>query len=146
MGHEPMSNGSGGGEAGLRGRRAILLVIDGLGRGEMPGDPLPRAQDRGADTLGNVVRAVGGLRLPNLERMGLGTLAPASGLRVEPRPMAVHGTCRLGYEGADTFLGHQVLMGSRIPRVPEELFEVVAAGAAAALRRPVHPVQPPPPL
>ncbi len=63
-------------------RRVILLVIDGLGLGPMPGDPLARPQDRGADTLGNVLRAVGPLSLPNLERLGLGRVAPAVGLRV----------------------------------------------------------------
>lgn len=54
--------------------------------------------------------------------------------------MAAHGVCRLGYAGADTYLGHQVLMGSRIPEVPEELFEVMAADVAAALRRAGHAV------
>ena len=123
-------------------RRVILLVIDGLGLGPMPGDLLARPQDHGADTLGNVLRAVGTLSLPNLERLGLGRVAPAAGLRVEPRPAAAHGTCWLGYEGADTFLGHQVLMGSRIPPVPEELFEVVAEEVAAVLRRAGHAVEP----
>lgn len=129
------------GKAGAHIRRVILLVIDGLGLGEMPGDPLARLQDRGADTLGNVVRAVGPLSLPNLVRMGLGTVAPASGIRVEPQPVAAHGICFLGYDGADTYLGHQVLMGSRIPEVPEELFEVVGAEVAAVLRRSGHRVE-----
>ncbi len=123
-------------------RRVILLVIDGLGLGEMPGDPLLRPQDRGADTLGNVVRAAGPLSLPNLERLGLGTVAPGAGVRVDPHPSAAHGLCHLGYEGADTYLGHQVLMGSRIPQVPEELFEEVAADVAGALRQAGHEVTP----
>ena len=33
--------------------------------------------DQGSDTLGNVARAVGGLALPNLERLGLGNLDDA---------------------------------------------------------------------
>ena len=40
-------------------QRVILLVIDSLGLGEMPDVPRVRPQDRGADTLGNVVRAAG---------------------------------------------------------------------------------------
>ncbi|MBI2564020.1 MAG: hypothetical protein HYW08_16865, partial [candidate division NC10 bacterium] len=79
-------------------QRVILLVIDSLGLGEMPDGPRVRPQDRGADTLGNVVRAVGSLTLPNLERMGLGTVAPASGIRVEQHPVAAHGICFLGYD------------------------------------------------
>ena len=122
-------------------QRVIVLVIDGLGVGAMPDVAEVRPRDVGADTLGHVVKAAGGLALPNLERMGLGTIAPASGLRVEARPIAAHGICALGYQGADTYLGHQVLMGSRVPDVPEELFEVVRDEVAAALRRAGHRVE-----
>jgi len=122
-------------------RRVIVLVIDGLGVGAMPDVAEVRPRDVGADTLGHVVKAAGGLSLPNLESMGLGTIAPASGLRVERRPIAAHGICALGYQGADTYLGHQVLMGSRVPDVPQELFEVVRDDVAAALRRAGHRVE-----
>lgn len=122
--------------------RIVVLVIDGLGVGAMPDVARVRPRDVGADTLGHVVRAAGGLSLPNLERLGLGTLAPASGLRVEPRPIAAWSTCALGYQGADTYLGHQVLMGSRVPDVPEELFEAVRDGVAAALTAAGHAVEP----
>ena len=121
--------------------RAIVLVIDGLGIGAMPDVATVRPRDVGADTLGHVVHAVGGLSLPNLERLGLGTVAPASRLRVEERPIAAHGRCALGYAGADTYLGHQVLMGSRVPDAAEELFEVVRDDVAAALRIAGHDVQ-----
>jgi phosphopentomutase len=123
-------------------RRVILLVIDGLGLGELPDVPQVRPNDRGADTLRNVVKAAGSLSLPNLERLGLGTVAPTSGLRVEPQPVGAHGKCFLGYQGADTYLGHQVMMGSRVPDVPEELFEVVRDDVAAALRRAGYRVEP----
>jgi len=122
--------------------RVILLVLDGLGLGEMPDVPKVRPRDRGADTLGNVIKAVGGLSLPNLERMGLGTAAPKSGLRIERQPIAAYGICALGYQGADTYLGHQVMMGSRVPDVPEELFEAVRDDVAAALQRAGHRVEP----
>ena len=45
-------------------RRVILLVIDGLGVGEMPDAAQVRPRDRGADTLGHVVKAAGSLSLP----------------------------------------------------------------------------------
>ncbi len=123
-------------------RRVILLVIDGLGVGEMPDVPQVRPNDRGADTLGHVVQAAGSLSLPNLERLGLGTVAPKSGLRIEAAPIAAHGICALGYAGADTYLGHAVMMGSRVPDVPEELFEAVRDDVAAALRSAGHRVAP----
>ena len=121
--------------------RVLLLVIDALGVGVMPDVPVVRPNDVGADTLGHVVKAVGSLSLPNLERLGLGTVAPTSGLRIEPRPVAAHGICSLGYKGADTYLGHQVLMGSPVPDVPEELFEAVRDDVAAALRKSGHHVE-----
>jgi phosphopentomutase len=123
-------------------RRVILLVIDGLGVGEMPDVAQVRPRDRGADTLGHVVKAAGSLSLPHLERMGLGAIAPKSGLRIDARPIAAHGICALGYQGADTYLGHQVMMGSRVPDVPEELFEVVRDDVAAALQRAGYRVEP----
>jgi phosphopentomutase len=127
----------GSGEIG----RVIVLVIDGLGVGAMPDVADVRPRDVGADTLAHVVRAAGALSLPNLERMGLGTIAPASGLRIEREPIAAHGICALGYQGADTYLGHQVMMGSRVPDVPEELFEAVRDDVAAALQRAGHRVE-----
>ncbi|KUL92685.1 hypothetical protein DK26_27665 [Bosea sp. WAO] len=122
--------------------RVIILVLDALGLGALPDVHLVRPNDVGSNTLKHVVQASGGLSLPNLERLGLGTVAPDSGLRIEPNPIAVHGVCNLGYKGADTYLGHQVIMGSRVPDVPEELFEVVRDDVAAALRRAGHHVEP----
>ena len=122
--------------------RVIILVLDALGIGALPDVHLVRPNDVGSNTLKHVVRAAGGLSLPNLERLGLGTVAPDSGLRVERNPIAVHGVFNLGYKGADTYLGHQVIMGSRVPDVPEELFAVVRDDVAAALRRKGHHVEP----
>jgi phosphopentomutase len=122
--------------------RVVLLVIDALGVGVMPDVPVVRPNDVGADTLGHVVKAAGSLSLPNFERLGLGTIAPKSGLRIEKNPIGAYGICSLGYEGADTFLGHQVLMGSPVPDAEEELFEVVRDDVVAALRQSGHKVEP----
>src|SRR2546425_12260427 len=50
--------------------RAAIIVLDGLGSGPAP--DTAAYGDAGSDTLGNVARAVDGLKLPNLERLGLG--------------------------------------------------------------------------
>jgi phosphopentomutase len=121
--------------------RVILLVLDGLGLGEMPDVPQVRPNDIGANTLKHVVETAGGLSLPNLERLGLGTVASDSGLRVERMPIGAHGSCALGYAGADTYLGHTVMMGSPVPDVPEELFEAVRDDVAAALVKAGHKVE-----
>ena len=51
-------------------KRAAIIVLDGLGIGPAP--DTAEYGDAGSDTLGNVARAVGGLKLPNLEKLGLG--------------------------------------------------------------------------
>src|SRR6059058_4581654 len=63
--------------AHLRLKRAAIIVLDGLGIGPCPDQAA--YGDVGSDTLGNVARAVGGLRLPNLERLGLGRCRPIPG-------------------------------------------------------------------
>ena len=55
-------------------RRAAIIVLDGLGIGAAA--DTAAYGDTGSDTLGNVARAVGGLRLPTLEALGLGCCAP----------------------------------------------------------------------
>ena len=70
-------------------RRAAIIVLDGLGCGAAP--DTAAYGDAGSDTLGNVARDVGGLMLPNLERLGLGRCAPIRGLTPVPAPMAAHG-------------------------------------------------------
>ena len=59
-------------------KRAAIIVLDGLGIGPCPDQAA--YGDEGSHTLGNVARAVGGLRLPNLERLGLGLCRPILGL------------------------------------------------------------------
>ena len=59
--------------------RACVIVLDAVGAGALP--DAGEYGDEGADTLGNVARAVGGLDLPNLEALGLGNV---EGLRAAP--------------------------------------------------------------
>jgi len=58
--------------------RAAIIVLDGVGIGEAPDAEVYR--DRGSNTLGNLSRAVGGFTLPNLEKAGLGNIAPLAGM------------------------------------------------------------------
>ena len=67
--------------------------------------------DGGSDTLGNVARAVGGLRLPNLERLGLGCCAPLAGVEPVAEPAAAWGTAIPASAGKDSTTGHWELCG-----------------------------------
>ena len=66
--------------------RVAVIVLDGLGIGPAP--DTAEYGDAGSDSLGNVARAVGGLHLPNLERLGLGRCRPIAGLSPEAPPGA----------------------------------------------------------
>ena len=97
---------------GTRGRLA-LVVLDGLGIGEAPDAAAYR--DAGSDTLGNVARAVGGLRLPYLGSLGLGCCRPLVGLACES-PGAAHGVALPRSQGKDSTTGHWELCGLVLER------------------------------
>jgi phosphopentomutase len=108
--------------------RLILLVLDALGIGAMPDVPRVRPQDEGANTLGSLVRSVGHLDLENLQRLGLGQIASLGfSAPAAPGPLASYGRSRLAHQGADSYLGHQEIMGT-IPRPPVATLMNQAAG------------------
>ena len=59
-------------------RRAFVIVLDACGAGELPDSA--DYGDAGANTLGHVAEAAGGLDLPVLQRLGLGSALPLRGL------------------------------------------------------------------
>ncbi|AGB19324.1 phosphopentomutase [Thermoanaerobacterium thermosaccharolyticum] len=93
--------------------RAIILVIDSLGVGEMIDVPIVRPQDRGANTLKHVSEINENYRLPNLEAMGIGYLVDSKTLCKVANPIASYGCSNLAHEGADTFQGHQEIVGTK---------------------------------
>ena len=97
-----------------RARRAAIIVLDGLGCGPAP--DTAAYGDAGSDTLGNVARAVGGLTLPNLEKLGLGRCAPIEGVAPVPTPAAAHGVAEPVSPGKDSTTGHWELCGLVLPR------------------------------
>ena len=93
-------------------RRAFVIVLDACGAGELPdsGD----YGDAGANTLGHVAEAAGGLDLPNLQRLGLGSALPLRGCPPSAEPV-VHGRLHPLGPGKDTITGHWELMGAITP-------------------------------
>jgi phosphopentomutase len=90
-------------------RRFVILVADSAGCGALPD---ARAYgDEGSDTIGNTSRAVGGLSLPVLGRMGLGHLTKVAGVPPDPFPVGFHGRMAERSEGKDTITGHWEMMG-----------------------------------
>src|SRR5204862_3365064 len=90
-------------------KRAAIIVLDGVGIGPAP--DTAAYGDEGSDTLGNVARAVGGFRLPNLERLGLGLCRPLRGLSASIRPSAAYGVALPRSKGKDSTTGHWEIGG-----------------------------------
>lgn len=90
-------------------RRAALIVLDGMGVGPAP--DTAAYGDEGSDTLGNVARTAGGLRLPHLQELGLGNIAPLAGIAPHPSPAAAWGIAEPSSAGKDSTTGHWELCG-----------------------------------
>src|SRR5690606_39301992 len=75
-----------------------------------------RYGDEGSNTLANTARAVGGLHLPNLARLGLGKLAPIPGVPDEPHPQGAYGIMQEQSAGKDTTTGHWEIAGLVLDR------------------------------
>jgi phosphopentomutase len=88
--------------------RIVLIVLDGAGIGAMP--DAPEWGDAGSDTLGHILdsRAV---RLPNLQRYGLGNVRPLANVPPLDQPVGSYGRCALKSNGKDTTTGHWEMAG-----------------------------------
>lgn len=120
-------------------RRALILVLDGVGCGEAP--DTAAYGDAGSDTIGNVARAVGGLHLPNLARLGLGNLAPIPGVEPVAHPIGAWGTLTPRSSGKDSTTGHWELAGIHLetpfPTYPQGFPPSVIQAFERATGRPV---------
>ena len=95
-------------------RRAAIIVLDGVGIGGAP--DAADYGDAGSNTLGNIAREVGGLRLPALQRAGLGNIDRLDGVAAVPEPDAAHGALVPASAGKDSTTGHWEIAGVRLDR------------------------------
>jgi phosphopentomutase len=93
-------------------RRAFVIVMDACGAGELP--DAAEYGDVGANTLGHVAEAVGGLDLPAMQALGLGSILRLRGCPPAEAPV-VHGRLHPLGPGKDTISGHWELMGVVTP-------------------------------
>jgi len=94
--------------------RVLLLVCDSFGVGDAP--DAAAYGDAGSDTLGNCARAVGGLRVPALEGLGLGYLTRIEGVAPRAEPGTAHGRLTERSAGKDTTTGHWEMAGIVLDR------------------------------
>ncbi|HEU0004353.1 MAG TPA: phosphopentomutase, partial [Terriglobia bacterium] len=88
--------------------RVILIVLDSVGIGEMP--DAAAFGDAGSDTLGHLC-AYRSLRIPNLEKLGLGCIRRLEHIQAVADPNAAFGKMALASKGKDTTAGHWELAG-----------------------------------
>jgi len=88
--------------------RVLLIVLDGAGIGAMP--DAPDWGDAGADTFGHILESRT-VRLPNLQRYGLGNIRPLAGLAPLDHLTGSYGRCALRSNGKDTTTGHWEMAG-----------------------------------
>ena len=96
--------------------RSFLIVLDSVGIGEAP--DAADYGDAGANTLGHLSAAVGGLRVPEFQRLGLGNIPPLlplgmpiAGCPPAVQPAACFGALRERSQGKDTTTGHWEMAG-----------------------------------
>ena len=93
-------------------KNIIVIVLDGVGIGELPDADI--YGDSGSNTLKNLARAVGGLNLPNLQKLGLGNIENINGLNVQNLPQASFGKMASVSKGKDSTTGHWELGGIKL--------------------------------
>lgn len=92
-----------------RAPRAIVVVLDSVGVGELP--DAAEYGDSGSNTLANTAKAVGGLSLPNLGLLGLGNVIEVMGVPPNAAAVGSWGKNAELSAGKDTTTGHWEMMG-----------------------------------
>jgi len=89
--------------------KVILIILDACGIGELPDARL--YQDEGSNTIVNTAKAVGGLKLPNLEKLGLGNIDRVPGVDPQTEALGNYGKMAELSFGKDSTFGHWEIMG-----------------------------------
>jgi phosphopentomutase len=89
--------------------RVIWIVLDSVGMGEMP--DAEKFGDVGSNTIGNISKAVGGLKLPNMIKLGLGNIENIKGVAKCEAPIGCYARFEEASNGKDTTTGHWEMSG-----------------------------------
>ena len=89
--------------------RVIVVVLDGVGVGASPDADM--YGDVGSDSIGNTSRAIGGLSLPYMRKLGLGNITAIEGLDPVKDTLGAYGKMQEKSAGKDTITGHWEMVG-----------------------------------
>ena len=89
--------------------KAILIVLDSLGAGELP--DADKYGDKGADTFGHIYEKCPEIKIPNLRKMGYCNIEGMPGDLAEKEPAAAYARLAEVSAGKDTITGHWEIAG-----------------------------------
>lgn len=98
-------------------KRFVVIVLDGFGIGAMNDAARERPGDEKANTLRSILSDYPDMKLANLEQLGLMNAFGAESNDMKYCESANFGKSELMHFGADTFMGHQEIMGT-LPKRP----------------------------
>lgn len=122
-------------------KRFIVIVLDGFGMGAMADARQTRPGDEAASTLGSILRDFPEAKFPTLEKLGLMNAFGAESAAMKFAPDANAGRAELMHFGADTFMGHQEIMGTLPKRPVVQPFQEKVDAIKAHLEAHGHKVQ-----
>ncbi len=94
--------------------RVTLIVLDSVGAGELPDAHI--FDDEGSNTLGNMAKAVGGMSLPNMGKLGLGNITEIQGTPAANEAEGAYGRAVEVSIGKDSTTGHWEIAGVPLER------------------------------
>ncbi|WDV47254.1 phosphopentomutase [Clostridiaceae bacterium M8S5] len=89
--------------------RVVWIVLDSVGIGALP--DADKYGDVGSNTLGNISKDMGGLKLYNMQKLGLGNIDDIVGVDSIERPIGCYGRLMEKSNGKDTTTGHWEMCG-----------------------------------
>ena len=122
-------------------KRFVVLVLDGFGMRAMEDAHLFREQDQASSTFGSILRTYPALKLPNLEKLGLMNAYGMESATMKFSDAAIFSTSRLMHFGADTYAGHQEIMGTKPQKPTIQPFQEVIHDVASHLTMHGHLVE-----
>ena len=93
-------------------KRIFTIVIDSCGIGNAK--DAAEYHDAGADTLGHIAAAMGGIQIPNMQKLGIANLKKLEGIAPAEKPLAYYARMNEASTGKDTMTGHWEMMGLHI--------------------------------
>ena len=90
-------------------KRIFTIVVDSLGIGPLPDSP--EFGDVNVDTLGHIAATMNGIKMPNLQKLGMANLKELKNVPAVEKPLGYFCSMREASNGKDTMTGHWEMMG-----------------------------------